>query len=227
MTTQIIPRRAARLVRSDENPRPKPGPRKSRQVVKRRTQEERRTTTRRLLIEAAIECLSELGYLEATVEVVAKRAGVSRGAVQHHFGSRNELMIAVVEDLGSALANSNEIVPGLTIEERVDAAIDQTWELLRSSHFVAVVQIWLATRNVPEVIQLINKSVSLFEREMDAVWQRSFSQTGIPSEKIAVIRHIVLAALRGLALRALYRKGRASWIEEIAMLKSMVKDAMS
>src|SRR5436309_11852144 len=81
----------------------------SRRKHKRRTQEERSATTRRRLIDAAVECLNESGYLEATLEVVAARAGVSRGAVQHHFGSRNDLLIAVVEDFGLALSEIDPI----------------------------------------------------------------------------------------------------------------------
>jgi AcrR family transcriptional regulator len=199
----------------------------SRHKPRRRTQEERTATTRRQLIDAAIVCLSELGYLEATVEVVASRAGVSRGAVQHHFGSRNGLLIAVVDDFGSALAASDEISPDLTVAECVNAAIDRTWELVRSPHFIAVVQIWLATRNVPEVIHVTSRKIALFEREMDRRWQMLFSETKLPPANVALIRHIVLATLRGLALRTLYRKGRASGTAEIAMLKSIVATALT
>jgi AcrR family transcriptional regulator len=199
----------------------------SRKKPRRRTQEERSATTRRRLIDAAVECLSDLGYLEATVEVVAERAGVSRGAVQHHFGSRDDLLIAVVYDFGLALAGLDTIASDLTVVERVNAAVDRSWELVRSPHFIAVVQIWLATRHIPEVLKITSKKIALFEREMDRQWQNFFSELPAPPAKIAVVRHIVLAALRGLALRTLYRKGRASWTEEIAMLKSMVITALS
>ncbi len=199
----------------------------SRQKPRRRTQEERSAATRRRLIDAAVECLSDLGYLEATVEVVAERAGVSRGAVQHHFGSRNDLLIAVVHDFGLALAGLNTIASDLTVVERVNVAIDRSWELLRSPHFIAVVQIWLATRHIPKIIEITSKKIALYERELDREWQGLFSELPTPPTKIAVVRHIVLAALRGLALRTLYRKGRASWSGEIAMLKSMVITALS
>jgi AcrR family transcriptional regulator len=192
-----------------------------------RTQEERSATTRRLLIDAAIECLSELGYLESTVEVVAKRAGVSRGAVQHHFGSRNDLLIAVVDDFGLALAEPAEIGGNLSVAARVDAAIERTWELVRRPHFIAVVQVWLATRNTPEIVNSTSKKIAQFERELDRRWQDLFSDIRVRPEQIAVTRHIVLATLRGLALRALYRKGRATWAKEIAALKKMAVAALS
>jgi AcrR family transcriptional regulator len=171
--------------------------------------------------------LSELGYLESTVEVVAKRAGVSRGAVQHHFGSRNDLLGAVVEDFGAALAERVAISRTLPVAVRVDAAIEHTWELVRRPHFIAVVQIWLATRNTPEIVSSTGKQIAQFERELDRRWQDLFSDIRVPPERIAVTRHIVLAALRGLALRALYRKGRATWTNEISALKKMVVVALS
>jgi AcrR family transcriptional regulator len=208
-------------------PRPSRPSAGSRRKPKRRTQEERSAATRRRLIDAAVECLSELGYLEATVEVVAKRAGVSRGAVQHHFGSRNDLLVAVVDDFGLALAEPPAVGRDLPVAARVDAAIERTWELVRRPHFIAVVQVWLATRNTPEVVHVTGKKIAQFERELDQRWQDLFSDIKVPPEQIAVTRHLVLAALRGLALRTLYRKGRATWTKEITALKKMVITALS
>ena len=46
---------------------------------------------------AGIACLAELGYAASTVAVVAERAGVSRGAAQHHFPTREALFTAALE----------------------------------------------------------------------------------------------------------------------------------
>src|SRR4051794_27668111 len=142
---------------------------------KRRTQEERSEATRGQLIEAAVSCLSELGYLEATVAVVATKAGVTRGAVQHHFGSRADLLIAVVDDLGLALSRSKEIPSDLPIAERVSQSIDQTWHLLRSPHFKAVVQIWLAMQAERKVFAAVKAKVAHIEDELDRKWLQLFS----------------------------------------------------
>lgn len=208
-------------------PRSPPPARKKSKKLTKRTQEERSATTRQKLIAAAIECLSEIGYLESTVDVVAKRAGVSRGAVQHHFGSRNDLLLAVVDAFGLALAEPAEIGRNLSVPARVDAAIEHTWELVRRPHFIAVVQIWLATRNIPDVVHVTGEKIAQFEHALDRRWQVLFSDIKVAPQEIAVTRHIVLAALRGLALRALYRKRRATWTREIAALKKMVVAAFS
>src|SRR5690606_16085588 len=49
------------------------------------------------LLEAAVACLAEHGWAGSTVSVVAERAGVSRGAAQHHFPTREDLFTAAVE----------------------------------------------------------------------------------------------------------------------------------
>lgn len=70
---------------------------------KRRTQEERREATVRKLLDAATEALIEVGYGEASVQEVCKRADVSTGGLFRHFASREELMVAVGEDVGHKL----------------------------------------------------------------------------------------------------------------------------
>ena len=69
-------------------------------MAERRTQEERREGTIRKLLDAATEALIELGYADASVQRICERAGVSQGALFRHFATREELMVAVGEDVG-------------------------------------------------------------------------------------------------------------------------------
>ena len=64
-------------------------------LARRKTREERSTDTRDALIRAAIDLITACGYAATTTSLVAGRAGVSRGALQHHFKSRDELVFAV------------------------------------------------------------------------------------------------------------------------------------
>ena len=60
----------------------------------REPQQDRSRATRLRVLEAAVECLADLGWAGSTVAVVAERAGVSRGAAQHHFPTRESLFAA-------------------------------------------------------------------------------------------------------------------------------------
>lgn len=72
-------------------------------VPQRRTQQERREGTIRKLLDAATETLIESGYAETSVQRICDRAGVSQGALFRHFATREELMVAVGEDVGAKI----------------------------------------------------------------------------------------------------------------------------
>jgi len=63
----------------------------------RRTQAERRAATRRALLDAGRALFAERGYAGAGQEEIVERAGVTRGALSHHFGTKLGLFGAVVE----------------------------------------------------------------------------------------------------------------------------------
>ena len=68
-------------------------------VALREPQQDRSRVTRARLLESAVSCLAELGWSGATVAVVAEHAGVSRGATQHYFPTREDLFIAALEHM--------------------------------------------------------------------------------------------------------------------------------
>lgn len=65
----------------------------------KRTQVERREQTRRALLDAAGARFAAEGYAATATEEVVRRAGVTRGALYHHFRDKRDLFLAVVEDL--------------------------------------------------------------------------------------------------------------------------------
>jgi AcrR family transcriptional regulator len=69
----------------------------------RRTQDERRASTMRKVVDAATDALIAVGYAEASVQEVCKRAGVSTGGLFRHFATREALMVAVGQDVGAKL----------------------------------------------------------------------------------------------------------------------------
>ena len=82
----------------------------------RKTQEERRTHTRRALIAAARRLFAEKGYAATGTPEIVAAAGVTRGALYHHFVDKEALFAAVVEEehllmamtINAATADSDE-----------------------------------------------------------------------------------------------------------------------
>ena len=70
-----------------------------RQSPSRRSQAERSAATRDALVAAARTLFSTDGYAGTPREEIVARAGVTRGALQHHFGDKAGLFLAVYEEV--------------------------------------------------------------------------------------------------------------------------------
>lgn len=68
------------------------------QPAPRRTQQERRDETERKVLAAATSLIAQRGSRALTLAEVGQAAGYSRGIVTHHFGSRENLLRAVMRD---------------------------------------------------------------------------------------------------------------------------------
>lgn len=195
----------------------------------RRTQRERREATRRQLLDAGIDCVCELGFRGATTAAIAARAGVSRGAVQHHFATRGQLLLAILEDFRHKLVARPPRNPsaGQPIAERLDALLEQYWEIINSRHFIATVQIQLGTVNDRELYPAVFKSMHRSVTELDRGWVAIFAEHDVPPERVMAARHLALATFRGLAVRQVYRADGDGWRAERALLKEMLRNALT
>jgi AcrR family transcriptional regulator len=73
------------------------------------------------ILDAAIASILELGFYRASTNEIARRANVSWGSIQYHFGSREALLLAVLEELNgrySAMV-SRARISGATLEDRL------------------------------------------------------------------------------------------------------------
>lgn len=105
--------------------------------------QDRSRATRRRLLEAAVACLAEHGWAGSTVAVVAERAGVSRGAAQHHFPTREDLFTAAVEYVAEERSAALRAVPDQDRAAVVAALVD----LYTGPLFRAALQLWVAASN--------------------------------------------------------------------------------
>ncbi|MEO3768404.1 TetR/AcrR family transcriptional regulator [Streptomyces sp. B8F3] len=139
-----------------------------RQPRGRGPQQDRSRATRRRLLEAAVACLAELGWGGSTVSVVAERAGVSRGAAQHHFPTREDLFTAAVEHVAAERSAALRALPpaagaadllradaaGATADPAIAAAdpaiaavVRGVVDLYTGPLFRAALQLWVAAAN--------------------------------------------------------------------------------
>lgn len=103
------------------------------------------------LLDATIECLVEYGYAGTTTPRVAERAGVTRGAQVHHFGSKTDLVVAAISHLAqrrteAAMQEIGRIKAG---PDPIETVLEFLWELHQGPLFIAAIELWVAGRTDP------------------------------------------------------------------------------
>jgi AcrR family transcriptional regulator len=100
--------------------------------------------TRAEILTAAIASIQEAGYYRgASSNAIAKRAGLTWGVIQHHFGSRKALLLAVLENeleeaIGSLTAAE---VTGNTVEARLESVVEILFTFFGQPGYNAILQI--------------------------------------------------------------------------------------
>lgn len=167
-------------------------------------QQTKSENTRACILEAALDCFYELGYGSSTTEKVAKCAGVSRGAMLHHFPSRLDLVKAAVRYLYEKRLSMFEETE-LKINEgaehsRIDEGIDAYWQQLHSPLFTVFHELQVAARTDPD-LQVVLDACS---EEMDRSWGRLaanvFPDLAL-SEEFDNANLLTMFLLEGMAVR--------------------------
>ncbi|MCO5974518.1 TetR/AcrR family transcriptional regulator [Actinoallomurus soli] len=174
------------------------------QVARRapRTQEERRVETQTRLLDATVECLAELGWSGTSTTEVARRAGVSRGAQQHHYPTKMLLVGAALEHLLERQRLAFEqAFAALPAERRnVEGALDLLWETFRQAPALALMELAMAARTDVTLREL---SIDINERIIAVileVFQRLFPES-VDEETAGTLIRAVFAMFVGLTLQ--------------------------
>lgn len=170
----------------------------------RRTQEERRRVTRQKILDGAMRCIDRSGYSGATVVRIAEEAGVTTGALQHHFGDRHGLMLAVVRDgYERMVADIIDRLPsGGTLEERVDGGVDAMVAGYNSAPAVAAFEIVVALRE-DEDFQAEHPALAMpGAMELDRHWLRLFHDAPASDAAKRITRQLVRATILGALVSA-------------------------
>jgi AcrR family transcriptional regulator len=164
-------------------------------------QQDRSRATRQRLLEAALESLAEVGYAATTVSVVATRAGVSRGAAQHHFPTRADLFAAAVEymtevRLAEIRAQASRLPSG---SGRTEAIVGMLADVYTGPLFRAALHLWVAASTEEPLRQQIVR----LEAHVGRQAHRALLEVLDVSERTPGVRETVQGVLdlaRGLGL---------------------------
>jgi TetR/AcrR family transcriptional regulator, regulator of cefoperazone and chloramphenicol sensitivity len=173
--------------------------------------------TRAKIIGETVRCIGEEGFAAATAKHVAERAGVTWGVIQYHFGDRNGLLMAVVDDGVARLVDSlsSADVSELPLRERIEVVVDTAWACYSSPTSLAAFEILRATRGGPGE----GSRHHLLEMN-SAIGQLGRLITEDPAND--VVPDVIWAALRGVVLAQMIIGTPIDWQRERRALIDMV-----
>jgi len=158
------------------------------------------------LIGATIATIGELGFAEASVIRIAKRAGVSPGIVHHYFADKNALLEAAMRELLAQLSRSvvRRLQQASTPRERINAIIDGnfTTDQFHTTTVGAWLAFWAQAVHNPALRRLRDINTSRLRSNL-----RHELKAFVPPERAAGAAFSLAALIDGLWLNsALSRK---------------------
>ena len=160
--------------------------------------------TRERLLDAALGLMYTKGHGQLSVHEVAKAAGMTAGAVQHHFASKAVLMLEVISRLIAQLEASSDFwpPPHWRLARRADHFVQQAWALLYGqSRFAVAWSAYLAAREDPLMVAHIVERRGVLTASLHQRMAQSFPEMCRGPHAQARVQ-FVLSALRGMGLVA-------------------------
>jgi AcrR family transcriptional regulator len=171
----------------------------------RRTQAERSETTRKQLLDAATKLIRQKGFGGLRTIEVASVAGVSRGALMHHFPSKHALVVAVLTHVNEVTfaQSTRRAQLARSSSDPIAEIIKDAQDFFLGDYFF----IELAIAMSDDSTRRLRRETHQFTRQtrfsIEAAWLDTLISSGIPRQLASDILSLTLSAVRGFSVRLL------------------------
>lgn len=159
--------------------------------------------TRTGILDAAVDCFFEFGYRNTTTENISNKAGVSRGAMLHHFPTRMDLIKATVLHLNrkrlQMFVEQETSVQRGAIYSRVEEGIDAYWEQLNTPIFVVFMELKVAARTDADLASVLLPALDDFQAAWSENTMSLFPDLAL-SEAFERASYLTMYLLEGMAM---------------------------
>lgn len=163
---------------------------------------DRASATRQRVVDAAVSSILELGFYRASSNEIARRAGVTWGVIQHHFGTREALLVAVLDE--GARRFHQEVaeaqVDGDTRPERLSQLVDILAGHYSRPEYLAHLQILLNLDHDPSTSADVRRTMRGVVARSQAHLQRLLGEALGPAAEVPGLATTVLLLLRGFGV---------------------------
>jgi AcrR family transcriptional regulator len=126
----------------------------------------RSLATRQDIIDATIACFIDIGYFRTTTTEIARKAGVTRGAVQHYFPTTEHVLKASVDYLVDAWIEAfyDSVENSSTGKDSIDFAVDNLWAFVNDPLYIAWKELVAAARTDEALREIIEPAAGRYEQ---------------------------------------------------------------
>lgn len=180
------------------------------------------------ILDAAIDCFIRLGYARTTTSEIARVAGLSRGAMVHHFQSKRELVKAAIEHLNTKrLEDFRQRISSIPAGvDHTDAGIEAYWQHLVSPDFVAFRELLAAARTDPELEAMLLPAVNAMEREWYEVARAVFPEWNKAGVDFDTAMNLTQFLMEGMAIHVWLDEDHPRYRRTRDYLKARLRDML-
>jgi AcrR family transcriptional regulator len=148
-------------------------------------------------------------FQKTTASEITRRAGVTWGAVQHHFGGKEGILRAVLEDSFERFAERLAHVPveGASLASRVSGFVDASWAHFGSPDYRSTFEILLNDIRDGSEADVGEDAEPIWQTDMFAswnrVWSEIFSDVDLPRRKVVTLQTFAISMFSGMASLAM------------------------
>ncbi|MFP3344143.1 TetR/AcrR family transcriptional regulator [Halomonas sp. ATBC28] len=176
-------------------------------MTKRQNQEERSRQTQARVTQATIECILEKGIRATSTVDVARLAGVSRGALVHHYPSKTLLMQAALEDL---LSREVESVREMAVKVKAgelnfDSLLKALHEHFKGDLYMVTLEYLTNARTDPDIMKVLIPLAAKFNDSLEQIWEQLVASSKHTSHQNRVALNATLCMMRGMGAQSIWR----------------------
>ena len=176
-------------------------------MTKRQNQEERSRQTQARVTQATIECILEKGIRATSTVDVARLAGVSRGALVHHYPSKTLLMQAALEDL---LSREVESVREMAVKVKAgelnfDSLLKALHEHFKGDLYMVTLEYLTNARTDPDIMKVLIPLAAKFNDSLEQIWEQLVASSKHTSHQNRVALNATLCMMRGIGAQSIWR----------------------
>ena len=167
-----------------------------------RGREQQRLATRQRILRAAVESFQALGYAATTTLEVQRRAGVSRGALLHHFPTRPQLVAAAIAELVrlNGAASQEALAEASADLDPVDRARQALRSIISRPAFGIEMELWMAARSDTELRAHLRKAERAAMKDWQEGLDEMFGPDLVANPAYPAVIAVTTPLMRGLAV---------------------------